>query len=186
MAITHNDTAGLLNISIDHDDIEKLIHGVLSPAAMKRVQTRAINETTAWMRSRLLRELPGITGIPRKIMSRRARVGKAKSGSTGVTGKVWLGLRPVDAMALKDGGAVNTGYESGGFFFEGGFKSTMRNGKEGIFSRTSDKRFPIRRQNVRIDSFANQVIGRIIPQAERQLMQKMTRLVSYELELATR
>lgn len=185
MAITLNSDAGLLHIELDHDDLERLIHTLLTPAAIKRVQVRAINETTAAIKSRLLRELPGLTGIPRKALAPRIRAGKARPGFYGgIIGKVWLGVKPIDAMALKDGGPSGQGYEAGGFYFAGGFKANRGAGNTGIFARTTNRRLPIQRQNVRIDSFANEAVRRMIRPAEYQLAQKMQRLVSYELERA--
>lgn len=188
MAIFHNDTAGFLQISVNHDAIDRLIQGVLSPAAQKRVQVRAINETTAWLKSRLLKELPGLTGIPRKILSRRIRQGKAKTGvSNKVSGRVWLGTKPIDAMALKDEGAIGSGYSAGGFYFEGGFKAFYKThtGRTGLFARTGNARLPIKRQNVSIDTQANEVVRRLLRPTEQALAQKMHRLVSFELERAT-
>jgi hypothetical protein len=189
MAIDHNDAAGFLQIRVDHDQLDRLIHSVLSPTAMKRVQVRAINETTAWLKGRLLRELPGLTGIPRKILRPRIRASKAKTRLNNVvSGMVWLGIKPVDAWALGEGEEASTGYQTGGFYFEGGFKAfyKTRTGGVGIFARTGRGRTPIKRQNVKIDNFVNQSVRRMIPQAEHQLTQKMTRLVSHELEQATR
>jgi hypothetical protein len=189
MALSYNDTAGLLQIRVDHSEIDRLIHGVLSPAALKRVQTRAINETTAWLKGRLLKDLPSATGIPRKVLSRRIRQGKAKAQlGGGISGKVWLGVKPIDAMALKDGGPVGTGYEAGGFYFEGGFKAfyKIHTGSMGLFARKGGGRLPIKRQNVRIDHFVNEAVRRLLRPAEHQLAQKMHRLVSFELERATR
>ena len=189
MALNYNDTAGLLRISLDQSELDRLIQGVLSPAAMKRVQTRAINETTAWLKGRLLKELPSATGIPRKVLSRRIRQGKAKTKiGGGISGMVWLGIKPIDAMALQDEGPAGTGYMAGGFYFEGGFKAFYKShpGRMGIFARTGDARLPIKRQNVRIDNFVNETARRLIRPAEQQLSQKMNRLVNYELERVTR
>lgn len=186
MAIIHNDSAGLLQISVNRNELDHLIQGVLSPAALKRVEIRAINETTAWLKSRLLKELPGVTGIPRKVLSRRIRQGKAKAKFNNlISGMVWLGIKPIDAMALQDQGAAGRGYMAGGFYFEGGFKATMPSGSTGIFARKTAARLPIKRQNVKIDTYVNQVVRRLIPPTEHQLEQKMNRLVSYELERAT-
>lgn len=187
MAITGGSDFGWLNVAINTSDLDRLVQSVLSPAAIKRVQSRAINETTAWIKSRLLRELPSATGIPRKNLLNRVRQGKASANlATIITGKVWLGIKPIDAMALKDEGAIDSGYMAGGFYFKGGFKTAMRSGYTGIFARTSKARLPIRRQNVRIDNFANEVVRRLIPQAERELTRRTERLMSFELEKATR
>jgi hypothetical protein len=186
MTIVHNDTAGLLQISVNRNELDHLIQGVLSPAALKRVEIRAINETTAWLKSRLLRELPGVTGIPRKALNRRIRQGKAKVKFNNlISGIVWLGIKPIDAMALQDQGAAEHGYMAGGFYFEGGFKATMPSGSTGIFARKTAARLAIKRQNVKIDTYVNQVVRRLISPTEHQLQQKMNRLVSYELERAT-
>jgi len=187
MAITGGVDTGFLSLTVEQDDIERLVQTVLSPAAIKRVQSRGINETAAWIKSRLLRELPSATGIPRKVLARRIKQRKAQASLADIiSGKVWLGINPIDAMALNDGGAVNSGYMAGDFYFEGGFKAKMRSGATAIFARTSRARLPIKRQNIKIDSPFNEVVRRLIPQAERELARKMQRLVSYELERATR
>lgn len=176
-----------LQIRVNPDQLERLIHGVLSPPALKRVQIRAINETTAWLKGRLLKELPGATGIPRKVLSRRIRQGKAKATpGGGISGIVWLGIKPVDAIRLTDEGPVNTGYMAGGFYFEGGFKAKMPSGHLGIFARVGKKRLGIKEQTVKIDSYVNEAARRLVRPAELALAQKMNRLVSYELERAAR
>jgi hypothetical protein len=189
MAIFHIETAGFLQLSINQDDLDRLLHSTLTPAALKRAQTRAINETTAWLKSRLLRELPGLTGIPRKVLAPRIKQSKAKTRTTGrISGMVWLGVKPVDAMALKDEGPSGQGYEAGGFYFPGGFKAFTKThtGSMGIYARTGRDRLPVKRQNVKIDSFVNEAASRMIRPAEHTLAQKMQRLVGYELEQAAR
>jgi len=189
MAITLNPTAGLLNIQLDRSHLDRLVQGALSPQALKRAEMRAVNETSAWMKGRLLRELPGITGISRRILSNRIKLGKAKAQLTGgISGMVWLGIKPIDAKYLADQGPVGTGYMAGGFYFEGGFKAYYKThtNRMGIFARTGAARSPIKRQNVKIDNAANEVARRLIPPAELALMQKMNRLVSFELERASR
>lgn len=188
MAITGGVAFGWLNVAINTSDLDRLVQSVLSPAAIKRIQSRAINETTAWMRSRLLRELSSVSGIPRKNLINRIRQGKATANLNAIiTGRIWLGINPIDAMALKDEGAIDSGYMAGGFYFKGGFKATMKSGHVGIFARRNKKRLPISSQNVRIDNPANNgVVHRLIPQAERELSRRTQRLIGYELEKATR
>jgi hypothetical protein len=187
MTIGFNDQAGFLQIRVNDDQVQHLIQSVLSPAAIKRVQRRAINETSAWVKSRVLRELPAALEIPRKLLSKRIKVTKAKaSAGNAISGLVWLGLKPVDAMQFKDKGPSGTGYQTGKYFFEGGFKAFYKShpGHTGIFSRVSSKRLAIKRLNVPIDTVGNQIVRRLIPQAEQALAQKTSRLVSYELERA--
>jgi hypothetical protein len=189
MAILQNDTAGFLQIRVDRSHLDRLVQSALSPAALKRAETRAINETCAWMKGRLLRELPGITGISRRILSNRIKLGKAKTALTGgITGMVWLGVKPIDAKYLADQGPVGTGYMAGGFYFEGGFKAFYKThtNRVGIFARTGAARSPIKRQNVKVDNAANECARRLIAPAELALMQKMNRLVSFELERVCR
>jgi hypothetical protein len=47
MAILQNDTAGFLQIRVDRSHLDRLVQSALSPAALKRAETRAINETCA-------------------------------------------------------------------------------------------------------------------------------------------
>jgi hypothetical protein len=188
MAIAHNETGGFLEIHVDHSDLDRLIHGALSPAAQKRIQMRAINETTAWLKGRVLKELPSATGIPRKILSRRIKQSKARDSISrgGVTGMVWLGTKPVEAIYLKDEGPAGAGYMAGGFYFAGGFKAKMRGGHTGLYARTGRARMPIKKLDVSIDNQVNAAVRRLIRPAELALAQKMNRLLSYELEQATR
>lgn len=206
MAITSNSSGDFLNISVNDDDIKRLVRDVLSPAAMKRVQNRAINETGRWIKSQLSRTLPALTGIPRKALANRIKQLKTRESRGKIIGKVWLGSNPIDAMALKDGGPVNTGYTSGDYYFEGGFKAFHKSlpSKTGIYARVigAPKRLqpsiygrgkagrrlmqPIKRQGVNIDSHVGEAVRRLIPQAERQLHQKTMRLVKFELEKAAR
>jgi len=185
MAIAqYTEAGGFLKVSVDHDQIDKLIQSTLSPAAMKRVQTRGINETTAWLKSQLLRQLPAVTGIPRAVLTRRIRQGKAKTKAGIITGMVWLGTRAVDAMDLKDEGPAGAGYLAGGFYFQGGFKAAIK-GKAGIYARKGRARLPVIRQKVAIDAITQTAVARLIPMAQLQLRQRMTRLMSWELDKAT-
>jgi hypothetical protein len=140
MAIDLNPTAGLLSIRLERSHLDRLVQSALSPQALKRAETRAINETCAWMKGKLLQLLPAATGIPRKLLLRRVRTKGAKANFTnGISGKVWFGTRPIDAIYLKDEGPVGTGYMAGGFYFEGGFKAKMKTGHVGIFARVGRK-----------------------------------------------
>jgi hypothetical protein len=185
------------------------VQGALSPQALKRAEIRAINETCAWMRGKLLQMLPAATGIPRKILTRRIRHNKAKATvNSGVSGKVWFGIKPIDAIYLKDEGPIATGYMAGGFFFEGGFKAQMESGHIGIFARDiargkydapyawktkagarkvgTRRTEHIKTQSVKIDAMANECARRLIAPAQLALTEKMTRLVNWELEQACR
>jgi hypothetical protein len=191
MAIDVNPTAGFLSIQLDRSHLDRLVQGALSPQALKRAEMRAINETCAWLKGKLLQMLPSATGIPRKTLTRRVRLAKAKTGmGQGVSGKVWFGTRPIDAIYLKDEGPIGTGYMAGGFFFEGGFKATMPTGHKGIYARIPPKipkkRQHIKTQEVDIDSQTQECVRRLIAPAQLALMQKMNRLVSFELERACR
>ena len=189
MAIDLNPTAGVLSIQLDRSHLDRLVQGALSPLALKRAEMRAINETCAWMKGRLLRELPALTGVSRRILSNRIKLGKAKAALMGgITGRVWLGVKPIDAKYLADQGPVGSGHMVGGFYFEGGFKAYYKThtNREGIFARTGAARSPIKRQNVKVDNAANECARRLIAPAQLALTEKMTRLVNHELNQACR
>lgn len=189
MAIDLNPTAGLLSIQLDRSHLDRLVQGALSPQALKRAEMRAINETATWMKGRLLKELPGLTGLQRKVLSNRIKLDKAKDSLMGgITGRVWLGVKPIDAKFLADQGPIGTGYMAGGFYFEGGFKAYYKTHTKrvGIFARTGAARSPIKRQNVNIDNAANECARRLIAPAQLALAEKMTRLVNHELDQASR
>jgi hypothetical protein len=189
MAIDLNPTAGLLSIQLDRSHLDRLVQGALSPQALKRAEMRAINETGAWMKGRILKELPGLTGISRKILSNRLIFDKAKGTFAGdISGLLWLGVKPIDTKYLADQGPIGTGYMAGGFYFEGGFKAYYKTHTKrlGIFARTGAARSPIKRQNVKIGNAANECARRLIAPAQLALAEKMTRLVNHELDQASR
>jgi hypothetical protein len=73
------------------------------------------------------------------------------------------------------------------YYFSGGFKATMKSGFESVFARTSRSRKPIEAQKITLDSEkVRECHRRIIPAANQILMEKMTRLVNWELEQACR
>jgi hypothetical protein len=194
MAVEHNIYGGTLEIALDRSQLDRLVHSALSPAALKRAEMRAINETIAWMKSKLINNLSASEGISKKILRRRIIASKAKQNTyfNRVTGKVWLGVNPIKATYLPHQGAVGSGYMAGSYFFEGGFLATMPTtgrgsyGHEGIFARKYKRRLPIFEPGIKIDSTANEALKRLVRPAEQVLSQKMNRLVSYELEQACR
>lgn len=110
----------------------------------------AVRTTTTFAEKELEKRMAEATQIPIKAF----KVFRVRSKASDETGRVWFGLKPIQAKYLGKMSESGSGAEAGSYFFQGGFIARMQNGNENIFKRKGKARFPIQSQ------FAN------LPQSE--------------------
>lgn len=81
-----------LKVEIDVGAVTAVLQG-LSPSAMQAAWRRTLRKTAAWIKSQTAKEVSAATRIPQKTIRRRLYFFLRSAD----TGKVWLGLNPIEA-----------------------------------------------------------------------------------------
>ncbi|WP_339534057.1 hypothetical protein [Pseudomonas hunanensis] len=132
-------SAGLLTLQMrpedvkDFEDFAKLV-----PKAMAAAQRRAINKTLRWLRAQVAREVGRQERIA--IAAVRQRLKAFPMGSNG-QGKLWFGIRPIEASRAGRPRQTRTGVSVAGRRYQGAFYRQVYGGKPDIWIRTASKHF---------------------------------------------
>ncbi|WP_028694342.1 hypothetical protein [Pseudomonas cremoricolorata] len=131
--------AGLLTLQLDpkslsgYDEFARLV-----PKAITAAQRRAINKTLRWLRSQVSREVGREQRIA--VTAVRQRLKAYMSGSNG-QGKLWFGIRPLEASRAGRARQSRTGVSVAGRRYQGAFFKTVYGGRPDIWIRTASKHF---------------------------------------------
>lgn len=147
------------------EDVAKLFAADFKQA--ERAALRALGKTLRWGVSRVLRELPQTTNIPRKILKGRVRVfrhGKFKL-------RLWVGGKPVAVSRLGPKQTKSGVSAKGGRTFPGAFVAEHMTGQP-VFKRVSRDRLPIEFQEVPIADEVERVVwSDVIPHFEKRFFE---------------
>lgn len=149
-----------LGIAIDStriDDVAKLFAADLKQT--QRAAERALRKAIKWAKSRILRELPKTTNIPRKIIEGRIRI--FATGKLSV--RLFVGGKPVAASRLSPKQTKRGVTAKGGRTFPGAFIAEHMTGKP-VFKRMGRDRYPLEFQEVEVaDEVESVVWADVIP-----------------------
>lgn len=108
----------------------------------KRVQLayrRAVDKTMTWLKKEASKDISGSTGLPMKVL--RKRMLAYRTSRTLMRGKVFFGLRAIDADYLGGGRQLKAGVKVGKHMFTGAFKASIYSSRQKIWIRKSSKHF---------------------------------------------
>ena len=137
-------------------------------AAIRNTKNRAITATMRSARDDLKAKMPIKANVKATIF-KRFRVKTKRYKDSGV---VWMGLNDVKAGYVGKLEQIESGAFAGQYFFKGGFVAQMQSGHEGIFTRISKQRLPIKEETV--DLNIGFEVGRdVARKAEQELQQRV-------------
>lgn len=132
-------SAGLLTLQMSPQDVKGFEDFArLAPKAMAAAQRRAINKTLRWLRGQIAREVGRQERIA--IAAVRQRLKAFPMGSSG-QGKLWFGIRPIEASRAGRPRQTRTGVSVAGRRYQGAFYRQVYGGKPDIWIRTASKHF---------------------------------------------
>ena len=99
-----------LKVEIDIKQVTAALDG-LSSAAMQAAWRRTLRKTAAWIKSQTSKEVSAATKIPQKVIKSRLYFFLRSAD----TGKVWLGLNPVEAHRIGTVTKTGKGMRAGRF-----------------------------------------------------------------------
>lgn len=132
-------SSGLLTLQMRPHDVKGFEDfAKLVPKAMAAAQRRAINKTLRWLRGQVAREVGRQERIA--IAAVRQRIKAFPMGSNG-QGKLWFGIRPIEASRAGRPRQTRIGVSVAGRRYQGAFYRQVYGGKPDIWIRTASKHF---------------------------------------------
>lgn len=132
-------SAGLLTLQMSPQDVQGFEDfAKLVPKAMAAAQRRAINKTLRWLRGQVAREVGRQERIA--IAAVRQRLKAFPMGSNG-QGKLWFGIRPIEASRAGRPRQTRAGVSVAGRRYQGAFYRQVYGAKPDIWIRTASKHF---------------------------------------------
>lgn len=143
-----------LGIAIDSrqiDDVAKLFAADLKQTEL--AARRALTKAMKWAKSRILRELPKTTNIPRKIFTSRIKI--FKTGKLSI--RLWVGGKPVAASRLAPKQTKTGVSTKGGRTFRGAFIAETMASKP-VLRRVGKDRYPLEHVDIDVESEVESVV----------------------------
>ncbi|MDR8049865.1 phage tail protein [Burkholderia cenocepacia] len=169
----------LLKIEIDVRGALEALAG-LPPAAMQAAWRRTLRKTGAWIRSQTAKEVSGATGIQQKLLRQRMYFFMRSLD----TGKVWLGLNPIEAHRLGAVRRTKKGMRAGKSLFEGAWRKTKAQPDGAIYRRIGKARTPFEVVTVEWAQTGDPAFRRAARACEARLMTVLRQEVNYEIQKA--
>ncbi|MGN8190577.1 phage tail protein [Burkholderia sp. 22088] len=169
----------LLKVEIDVRSALEALAG-LPPAAMQAAWRRTLRKTGAWIRSQTAKEVSGATGIQQKLLRQRMYFFMRSLD----TGKVWLGLNPLEAHRLGAVRRTKKGMRAGRSLFEGSWRKTKAQPDGAIYRRTGKARTPFEVVTVEWSQTGDPAFRRAARVCEARLMTVLRQEVNYEIQKA--
>ncbi|WP_176307946.1 phage tail protein [Burkholderia ambifaria] len=170
-----------LKIEIDIKEATTVLQG-LSPTAMQAAWRRTLRKTAGWIKSQTAKEVGAATKIPQKAIRRRLYFFLRSAD----TGKVWLGLNPIEAHRLGNATRTRKGMRVGRQSFEGAWRQTNRKPDGPIYERVGKERMPYRMVTVAWQQSGDPAFRRAAKACEARLMVILRQEVNYELQKVMR
>lgn len=142
-----------------------------TPEKIRMAARRALAFATRWANAEALKQLPQVTGIRANIIAGRIRMEISDD-----SGRVWIGLNPIDAKRLHPM-QTEDGVSADGFDFPSAFIVESLNGH--VFQRVGRDRLPIRKLDVSIDQKAAVAVNQIANQVRDKFNQEFKRQLSW-------
>ncbi|ONC18928.1 phage tail protein [Burkholderia pseudomallei] len=166
-----------LKVEIDVGAVTAVLQG-LSPSAMQAAWRRTLRKTAAWIKSQTAKEVSAATRIPQKTIRRRLYFFLRSAD----TGKVWLGLNPIEAHRLGSVAKTRKGMRAGRTPFEGAWRQSKRQPDGPIFERVGKARLPYRVVTVNWHETGEPAFRRAAKTCEERLLTILRQEVNYELQ----
>ncbi|MGQ7939084.1 phage tail protein [Paraburkholderia sp. D1E] len=168
-----------LKVEIDVGQVTAALQG-LSPSAMQAAWRRTLRKTAGWIKSQTGKEVSKGTQIPQKAIRKRLYFFMRSAD----TGKVWLGLNPIEAHRLGSVRETKKGMRAGRFMFDGAWRQTKTKPDGPIYQRVGKARTPFEVVSVDWSKTGDPAFRRAVRMCEERLMTILKQEVNYEIQKA--
>ncbi|WP_035552123.1 phage tail protein [Burkholderia sp. 9120] len=168
-----------LKVEIDVGAVTAALQG-LSPQAMQAAWRRTLRKTAAWIKTQTGKEVSKGTQIPQKAIRKRLYFFMRSAD----TGKVWLGLNPIEAHRLGSVRETKKGMRAGRFTFDGAWRQTKAKPDGALYQRTGKARTPFEVVTVDWSKTGDPAFRRAARMCEERLMTILRQEVNYEIQKA--
>ena len=152
----------------------------LSPSAMRAAWRRTLRKTGAWIKSQTAKEVAKGTRIAQKVVRRRLYFFMRSADS----GKVWLGLNPLEAHRLGAVRKTRRGVRAGRLSFDCAWRQTKAKPNGPIYKRIGQARTPFEAVTVDWSKTGDPAFRRATQMCEARLMTILRQEVNYEVQKA--
>jgi hypothetical protein len=201
-----------INVTLSEQNLGQALQLLdAAPGRVRIAVARAMNESIAWGRRELLRDLSGQTGLPQKVFSKPSRLKTGNATRAKMTAWLWYGANPVlaDSLGLLvrvPGGVAldpTVRKQKGKAYFGGAFWTTIPgSGHSGYFMKSepspdatrASKRWtegraktfgaenlPISKPTINLEP-SPETVRRIQASINEQFTTRADRLLAWELE----
>lgn len=168
-----------LKVEIDIKQVTAALDG-LSSAAMQAAWRRTLRKTAAWIKSQTSKEVSAATKIPQKVIKSRLYFFLRSAD----TGKVWLGLNPVEAHRIGTVTKTGKGMRAGRLTFEGAWRQTQAKPDGPLYRRAGKARTPFEMVTVDWSTSGDPAFRRAAQRCETRLMTILKQEANYEIQKA--
>lgn len=148
---------------------------------VERALRSTLGKMAKWVRTRSIRSLQQNLKIPQKILRRRIKVMKRRTGNSIA---IFYGENAVAAILLKPK-KTSTGVTAAGRDFPGAFIANGKGGKQQVFKRSGSARLPLVRQEVEIKKDTDEFLEREFITAAA-FAEQFYKVFEHEIEWQTR
>ncbi|QDQ24933.1 phage tail protein [Chitinimonas arctica] len=171
--------SGLLKVELDTHQFFDLLHA-LPPSAMQAAWRRTLRKTSTWVKAQVAKTVAQDTRVPQKVLRQRLYFFLHSRDS----GKVWLGLNPLQAHRLGKSRQTRRGVSVGRHRFAGAWTMAQRAPTGPVFQRTGKARYPITEVKLDWDDPGEAAFRKVAAQVEARLLVVLRQEVNYELHKA--
>lgn len=168
-----------LKVEIDVGQVTATLQG-LPAAVMQAAWRRTLRKTAAWIKSQTAKEVSRATRIPQKVIKNRLYFFLRSAD----TGKVWLGLNPVEAHRIGTVSKTSKGMRAGRLTFEGAWRQSKRNPEGPLYRRTGKAHSPFEKVTVDWSDSGDPAFRRAAKLCEARLLVILRQEVNYEIQKA--
>ncbi|QDQ25290.1 phage tail protein [Chitinimonas arctica] len=168
-----------LKVELDTRQVDELLRG-LPPSAMQAAWRRTLRKISTWVKSQVAKLIAKDTKVPQKVLRQRLYFFLRSRDS----GKVWLGLNPLQANRLGTPRQTRRGITVGKHRFAGAWTMAQRAPTGPVFQRTGKARYPIVEVKLEWDDPGEAAFQKVAAQVEARLLVVLRQEVNYELQKA--
>lgn len=168
-----------LTVGIDIESVTKILRQI-GEKACQQAWRRTLKKSARWMIHQSAKAISQQVLIPQKVVKKRLYF---FSKST-VSGKVWLGLNPIEAHLLGRPKQTRTGVSVGRHRFPGAWLMRYRAPNGPVFQRLSPKSAIYRKVTVEWSSIGQSAFTTTARQLRSRLLTLLSQEVNYEIHKA--
>ncbi|MCL2829418.1 MAG: phage tail protein [Betaproteobacteria bacterium] len=170
-----------IHIEIDAGKVFSELDG-LSKSAMQNAWRRTLRKTSVWIKSQVAKAVSKESRIPQKLL--RARLHFFLRSYD--TGKIWLGLNPIEADRLGTPRQTRSGVTVGRRSFSGAWvnRSPTKSLAGKVYQRVGRERRPYRRVKMDWEKQGEAAFHAAAEKVEERLLEILRQEINYEIQKA--